>query len=114
MVLSVEWLESLGPILWDFTACTIVFVQNGHRVYWQATKPAAGARPLLSINGEALEDLLHRFDGMFTMPVGLPPVRPHSHQIWLLPGTTLVAVRPYRYAHLQKKELESQCANMLH
>jgi hypothetical protein len=32
MVLGVQWLESLGPILWDFTACTIVFVRNGHRI----------------------------------------------------------------------------------
>jgi hypothetical protein len=34
MVLRVQWLESLGPILWDFTARTIVFVRNGHRVCW--------------------------------------------------------------------------------
>jgi hypothetical protein len=40
-------------------------------------------------------------------------VRPRSHQIRLLPGTTSVAVQPYHYAHLQK-ELESQCVDMLH
>jgi hypothetical protein len=40
-------------------------------------------------------------------------VCPRSHQIWLLPGTSPVVVRPYRYVHLQK-ELESQCADMLH
>jgi hypothetical protein len=34
MVLGVQWLESLGPILWDFTARTVVFVQNGHQVCW--------------------------------------------------------------------------------
>jgi hypothetical protein len=112
--LDVQWLESLGPILWDFTARTIVFVQNGHRVCWQATEPATGAPPLLSINGKVLEDLMHHFDGVFATPVGLPSVHPYSHQIRLLPGTALVAVRPYRYAHLQKEELESQCTNMLH
>jgi hypothetical protein len=30
MVLGVQWLESLGPILCDFTARTIVFIRNGH------------------------------------------------------------------------------------
>jgi hypothetical protein len=32
MVLGVQWLESLGPILWDFRHDTLAFVQNGHRV----------------------------------------------------------------------------------
>jgi hypothetical protein len=73
-----------------------------------------GVPPLLSINGEVLKDLLCRFDAVFTTPVGLPPVRPRNHQIRLLSGTTLVVVRPYRYAHLQKEELESQCTDMLH
>jgi hypothetical protein len=68
----------------------------------------------MSINGEALEDLLCHFDGVFTMQVGLPPVRPRSHQIRLLSGTARLVVWPYRYAHLQKEELESQCTNMLH
>jgi hypothetical protein len=61
-----------------------------------------------------LEDLLRRYEGVFAMLVGLPTVRPRSHQIWLLSGTTPVNVRAYRYAHLQKEDLESQCADMLH
>jgi hypothetical protein len=32
MVLGVHWLESLGPILWDFSRRTIAFVRDGHRV----------------------------------------------------------------------------------
>jgi hypothetical protein len=43
----------------------------------------------------------------------LPPARPYDHRIHLLPGTAPVAVRPYRYPHLQKDELERQCAEML-
>jgi hypothetical protein len=62
MVLGVQWLESLGPILWDFTARTIAFVRNGHQVCWQDIEPVAGAPPLLSINGEVLEDLSRCFD----------------------------------------------------
>jgi hypothetical protein len=100
MVLNVQWLESLGPILWDFAARTIVFIRNGHRVCWQATEPMSSTPPLLSITVEVLEDLLHRFEGVFATPVGLPPVRPRRHQIRLLPSTAPVAMRPYCYAHL--------------
>jgi hypothetical protein len=32
MVLGVQWLKSLGPILWDFSKRTIAFICNGHRV----------------------------------------------------------------------------------
>jgi hypothetical protein len=32
MVLSIQWLESLGLILWDFSKRTMSFVRNGHRV----------------------------------------------------------------------------------
>jgi hypothetical protein len=88
MVLGVQWLKSLGPILWDFTARTIVFVRNRHRVCWQATKPTGG------------------FHDVFTMPAGLSPVYPCNHQIRLLPSMAQVVVRPYRYTHLQK-ELKS-------
>jgi hypothetical protein len=45
----------------------------------------------MSISGEALEDLLRHFDGVFTTLMGL-----------------------HHYAHLQKEELQLQCTNMLH
>jgi hypothetical protein len=93
---------------------TIIFIRNGHRVCWQAMESMVIMLPLLSINGEVLEDLLHHFEGVFTTPVGLPPVRPRSQQILLLSGMTPVVVRPYRYAHIQKEELELQCTDILH
>jgi hypothetical protein len=65
----------------------------------------------MSNNDEVLEDLLRRFNGVFATPVGLLPIRPCSYQIRLLPGTALVVVRPYCYAHLHE---ELQCADMLH
>jgi hypothetical protein len=65
----------------------------------------------MSNNDEVLEDLLRRFNGVFATPVGLLPIRPCSYQIRLLPGTALVVVRPYCYAHLQE---ELQCTDMLH
>jgi hypothetical protein len=32
MVLGVQWLKSLGPVLWDFASRTIAFMRNGHHV----------------------------------------------------------------------------------
>jgi hypothetical protein len=57
----------------------------------------------------SLDDLLLLFD----TPTGLSPEREHNHHICLLPATAPIAVRPYRYAHFQKQELERQCADML-
>lgn len=37
MVLGMQWLESLGPILWDFSSHTMAFVRRGKHVLWQGT-----------------------------------------------------------------------------
>jgi hypothetical protein len=50
---------------------------------------------------------------LFIEPSGLPPERERCHHIHLILGTAPVTVRPYRYAHAQKQELERQCAEML-
>jgi hypothetical protein len=60
-----------------------------------------------------MEDLLQSFASLFDTPISLPPPRDRQHCIRLVPGTAPVAVRPYRYAHLQKEELERQCVVML-
>jgi len=66
---------------------------------------------------EHLDDLLRLllddYAAVFQEPHGLPPERHHSHRIRLVAGTDAIAVRPYRYAHLQKDELERQCTDML-
>ena len=35
MVLGIQWLKSLGPILWDFSALQIEFQKEGRRVLVQ-------------------------------------------------------------------------------
>jgi hypothetical protein len=80
----------------------MAFVRHGHRAQWWADSSPA-----------PLTMLLLEFATLFEEPTGLPPDRQRAHQIRLLPNTALVAVRPYRYAHVQKAELEWQCVNML-
>jgi hypothetical protein len=60
-----------------------------------------------------LDSLLQQFERVFVASHELQPARPYDHRIHLLPDTTPVAVRPYRYKQLQKDELERQCAEML-
>ncbi|XP_068648893.1 uncharacterized protein [Aristolochia californica] len=46
-------------------------------------------------------------------PTALPPIRHCDHRIHLKTRTEPVVVRPYRYPHLQKDEIERQCQKML-
>ncbi|XP_042031797.1 uncharacterized protein K02A2.6-like [Salvia splendens] len=57
--------------------------------------------------------LVEEFPAMTRETVGLPPRRRTDHRIPLLPGTDPVSVRPYRYNHLQKDEMEKLIAEML-
>jgi hypothetical protein len=68
MVLGVQWLESLGPILWDFAKSTFTFIRDGHPVHWAATDVVTNAPALLTTEGDVMADLLLRFASMFTKP----------------------------------------------
>lgn len=53
-----------------------------------------------------LEYLLTSFPEVFKELYGLPPLREFAHSIVLKEGTEPVNVRPYRYLHHQKNEIE--------
>ncbi|XP_068649112.1 uncharacterized protein [Aristolochia californica] len=89
LVLGVKWLKLLGPILWDFQARTMTFTAQQCQITLQA------------------------FVDLFNDPTGLPPVRHCDHRINLKLGTDPIVVRPYRYPHIQKDEIERHCLNML-
>jgi hypothetical protein len=91
-----------------------VGTRDGRKVHWLASVPPEPLGPAVAaVSDDVLGDLLLRFEPLFAEPSGLPPQRHRCHQIRLLPGTPSVAVRPYRYAHHQKQELEQRCAAML-
>ncbi|XP_039130202.1 uncharacterized protein K02A2.6-like [Dioscorea cayenensis subsp. rotundata] len=62
---------------------------------------------------DQLHDLLSRYEDIFSVPIGLPPVREFDHRIPLLPSAAPVNVRPYRYPHSQKAEIERLVGDML-
>ncbi|GAU45358.1 hypothetical protein TSUD_239070 [Trifolium subterraneum] len=57
--------------------------------------------------------LLHTYRKVFQTPSGLPPPREHNHEIHLKEGTKPVKVKPYRYPHSQKEEIEKMVHDML-
>ncbi|GKE61216.1 putative mitochondrial protein, partial [Tanacetum coccineum] len=57
--------------------------------------------------------LLAEYEDVFNLPSGLPPSRDHEHSIVLKDGTTPISVRPYRYPHIQKNEIEKLVKEML-
>lgn len=57
--------------------------------------------------------ILYQFPEIFVEPQGLPPTRFQDHAIPLVKGSNPVKVRPYRYPHSQKSQIESMVADML-
>jgi hypothetical protein len=79
MVLNVQWLEFLGPILWDFTRRTITFIRDGHEVCWSVMDVAPSGPGILATDADAKAELVHCFDELFSEPADLLPQRARSH-----------------------------------
>lgn len=60
-----------------------------------------------------LHTLLMSYSDIFAAPTGLPPEREFDHRIPLLANTSRVNVRPYRYPHNQKTEIEQLVGGMM-
>jgi hypothetical protein len=114
LVLGIQWLVTLGPIVWDFTKRSMSFTRQDRAVCWEDVT-ACAPPPLAAITSPTalLDELLAGIGGIFAEPTGLPPQRARDHSITLKPGALPVAVRPYRYPAAHKDELERQCAAMI-
>jgi hypothetical protein len=113
VVLRTEWLASLGPILWDFSALTMSFWHHDHRVCWTGVAGSWAPSVRVCSSDDLFPALLEEFTPVFAEPSGMTPPRHRDHCINLLPGSAPVAVRLYRYPAAHKDELERQCATML-
>lgn len=61
---------------------------------------------LTDFQQRALEHLLDNFPEVFQETLRLPPERNQVHPINLQPEQGPISVRPYRYPHHQKEEIE--------
>ena len=76
------------------------------------TEPQVSKEALSSFV-EGICCLFNTFNKIFMAPTELPPPRQLDHRIPLLPNATPVNVRPYRYPHFQKAEIEKLVGEML-
>ena len=143
LVLGVQWLKTLGPVLTDYTTLTMKFITVGHLVelrgeHEQALEPISSSqlRRMIDTNGTSMmfhiqlepcqtsqpdinpipleiEELINKYSQLFQPLLELPPSRDTDHAIDILPEATPVNVKPYRYPHYQKKEIEDQISLML-
>ncbi|KAL4035489.1 hypothetical protein IC575_004182 [Cucumis melo] len=60
-----------------------------------------------------IQYLLHQYSDVFNSPTTLPPKRIIDHRILTLPGQKPINVRPYKYGHQQKEEIEKLVIEML-
>lgn len=98
----------------------MAFWHHGPRILWKGLGSPRWDIPsterlhnIRNTTTPLVDDLLELFEDVFESPSGLPPSRSCDHHIHLKPNTAPVAARPYRYPHLQKDKLETQCKTML-
>ena len=144
VVLGVQWLKSLGPVLTDYATLTMKFIYNDKLIelkgdrdanidqispsqlrrlmntgntstYFHIQLDSHHPKPLpLTHSIPAIQTLLTKYSSLFQPLTNLPPSRATDHSINLLPNSTPVNIRPYRYPYFQKQEIERQVASMLH
>ena len=66
------------------------------------TDPPTTLEAITSTLQPDMAALLHQFNSVFQKLHGLPPSRPHDHQIPINPNTPPINVKPYCYPHSQK------------
>ncbi|KAD7116557.1 hypothetical protein E3N88_03825 [Mikania micrantha] len=141
LILGMAWLQSLGKVLHDWQNAWMKFTYAGTQVMLQGisttqlskaalnqwllfdevppsqnstTLPSSLSTHLCltSAQQHSLSLLLSDFASLFLAPSGLPPSRSHDHHI-LLNSTDTICVRPYRYPHILKAEIERQVHELL-
>ena len=60
-----------------------------------------------------VQGIIEEFTDAFAAPIELPPVRSIDHEIPLKPESQPFKMKPYRYSHSQKGEIEQQVKEML-
>ncbi|KAL4325335.1 hypothetical protein GQ457_11G021080 [Hibiscus cannabinus] len=141
MVLGVDWMRKCSPITMDFNSMTMSFKKDGNSILLKGGQPDNSLRMISNgklqkisekknpeLMGEIyflsseepktetpseLLPLLLEFDDVFQEPTAMPPARQQDHAIILKEGTQPVNLRPYRFPHNQKNEVERQVFEML-
>ena len=142
VILGITWLGMLGEVSANWKKLTMQFDWQGNRVLLQGdpslSKTLVSLKAMIKaiqeegqgflvefgqvtlldgsanvIEDAALEGLLTEFNSVFEPPAGLPPSRFHDHAIPLKEGADPPNLRPYRFPHSQKNEIERIVKEMM-
>ncbi|MCH86969.1 RNA-directed DNA polymerase (Reverse transcriptase), partial [Trifolium medium] len=143
VVLGMEWLKTLGDMIVNWRQQTMSFWSNKKWVTLQGIdggekelvalqcilskpklrkpvelwgieqKKKEEGSELSNTQQRELEEVLNRYLQVFEEPSGLPPRRNKEHAINLIENHGAVNVRPYRYPHHHKNEIEKQVQELL-
>ncbi|GJR82346.1 ty3-gypsy retrotransposon protein [Tanacetum coccineum] len=134
MILGIARLGTLGDVLFNWQTRQVRFWSQGNYIQLQRVSSNLDSHsslqtflngqidqvsikldPPSTLNDEQLKDLsamLSQFSMLFQAPQGLPPPRSIEHAINLVAGQGPICVRPYRYPHLHKDEIQRQVQEM--
>nr|KYP46165.1 Transposon Ty3-I Gag-Pol polyprotein [Cajanus cajan] len=114
LILGASWLKTIDPHVADYESLHLKFLYNGNMKMVDPNTPSFTSLELLSDIEPEVALLLTTYALVFSTPSTLPPPHEHDHSIPLMDGSTPVKVKPYRYPHSQKEEIEKLVAEMLH
>jgi len=140
-ILGYDWLQANSPMQCNWAEKTLEFTHLGQQVVLQGIHPQVQAIPEVSVDqvrkwvsgndvwalamvedispaistqhNEAIQTLLNQYQDVFQEPQHLPPSRFYDHHIPLIPGSTPVNSRPYKYSPHHKDEIEKQVQKLL-
>lgn len=140
-ILGDVWLKSHSPMTCNWDTRTIKFHDLGTLVKIQGVLPAAVSVSELSaeqlvkwekgnelwdyaivehmtptsepVIPPSIEQLLLQYQDVINDPKTLPASRIHDHTVPLIPGSTPVNSRPYKYSPHHKDEIEAQVKQLM-
>nr|GEV03716.1 reverse transcriptase domain-containing protein [Tanacetum cinerariifolium] len=104
IILKIQWLQKLGKVTHDYSKQTIEFTWSDQGYMLRGEIALQMKRISLHYMRELLERMAY---------TEYPPYRTIDHRIHLYPNTKSMNVRPYRYPHYQKGEIEKRVNEML-
>lgn len=141
VILGIQWLETLGEMRVNWKLQTMNISLSGNWMRLQGEPDICCSEVSLKAMRKVLEQqelsvlvecrelavdtkeerkglksltkLLQYYEKVFEEPHGLPQARDREHAITLTQGSDPVSVRPFRYPHAQKEEIERQVMAML-
>lgn len=139
VVLGVSWLSTLGKVVMAWKALSMQlwhkdelvmlqgqggnkeqqgflnnFLEDRHERMGEVWSWSKGEKKLDGAEkNQELTNMLRQFQSIFQEYIRLPPNRSQVHQIKLFSNHNPINVRPYRYPHHQKEEIERQVSELL-